>query len=573
MGLDPPYAWGIRSSYGKRRIQEDSADNADHPQASAWSPSRPVNPFAGLITKRSAQTPHITRPRFVFERPTMSLINLNALGMTRSDPLFADLNLTISKGDRIGLVAANGRGKSTLLSCLADAEEPTTGEITRARGLRVGYVSQDIPNVDAGTTLYDLVLAALPQEQADFESWRVDVVLGDLQVPYDFQHQPLNKLSGGWQRTALLAAAWITEPALLLLDEPTNHLDLHRIGLLQDWLGRLPRDTPVVVTSHDRAFLDATTNRTLFLRAERSRIFQLSFTPARAALAGADEADERRFANDLNKAQHLQKQAAKLKNIGINSGSDLLVKKTKQLNERAAKIEAAAKPAHTERGAGDIKLANSGTHAKALIALKDVTVSTPDGRALYQTGRKWVGQGDRIVLLGTNGTGKTQLVNLIHHAVVGEVAGIKTAPSVAMGYADQHLGQLDDADTPMQAVAGQFDVGDQRARGLLAGAGVNIQMQDTRIAALSGGQKARLAMLILRLQQPNFYLLDEPTNHLDIEGQEMLEDELINHGAACVLVSHDRSFLRNVGNRFWQISGKRLIEIDDPEAFLAQELS
>jgi ATPase subunit of ABC transporter with duplicated ATPase domains len=124
----------------------------------------------------------------------------------------------------------------------------------------------------------------------------------------------------------------------------------------------------------------------------------------------------------------------------------------------------------------------------------------------------------------------------------------------------------------MTAVAGRFDIGDQRARGLLAGAGVNIQMQDTKIAALSGGQKSRLAMLVLRLQHPNFYLLDEPTNHLDIEGQEALEEELTGHGASCLLVSHDRSFLRNVGNRFWQIERKRLIEVDDPEAFLAAEM-
>ncbi|MEL6684369.1 MAG: ABC-F family ATP-binding cassette domain-containing protein [Pseudomonadota bacterium] len=502
----------------------------------------------------------------------MTILNINALGVTLGDPLFTDLNLTISKGDRIGLVAANGRGKSTLMGCMAGSFEHTTGEITRARGLRVGYVEQYVPDSARDGTLYDLVLAALPPDQADYESWRVDVVLDNLKVPYELQHQPLRALSGGWQRTALLAAAWVTEPDLLLLDEPTNHLDLHRIALLQDWLGTLPRDTPVVITSHDRAFLDATTNRTLFLRAEHSRIFQLPFSKARAALAEADAADERRFANDLNKAQQLRKQAAKLKNIGINSGSDLLVNKTKQLSERAAKIEAAAKPAHQERGAGDIKLTNSGTHAKALVALDDVAVKTPDDRLLYTTGKIWINQGDRVVLLGTNGTGKTRLVKLIHQAMKGQVPGIKHAASLAMGYSDQHLSQLDDTDTPMTAVAGQFDVGDQRARGLLAAAGVNIQMQDTKIGALSGGQKARLAMLILRLQQPNFYLLDEPTNHLDIEGQEALEEELIHHGAACLLVSHDRSFLRNVGNRFWQIARKRLIEVDDPEAFLAQEM-
>ena len=500
----------------------------------------------------------------------MSLLNIQNLSVVLSDPLFTDLTFTLSKGDRLGLVAANGRGKTTLLSCIAGTAEHTSGDITRARGLRLGQVAQYVPQEAMDLTIYDLVLSALPPDQIDYESWRVDVALDDLSVPYDIQHQPLRSLSGGWQRTALLAAAWITQPDVLLLDEPTNHLDLHRIGLLEDWLSNLPRDVGVILTSHDRAFLDAVTNRTLFLRAERSRDFAVPFSHARLALDEADAADERRFANDLNKATQLRKQAAKLKNIGINSGSDLLITKTKQLNERAAKIEAAAKPAHQERGAGDIKLGNAGTHAKAMVTFDDISVQTPDGRDLYSTGQKWISPGDRVVLLGANGTGKTQLVRLVHQAFVGE-STVRAAPSVSLGYSDQHLSQLDEADTPMQTIAGQFDVGDQRARGLLAGAGVSILMQDTPLGKLSGGQRARLAMLALRLQHPNFYILDEPTNHLDIDGQEMLEDELTRHDAACLLVSHDRSFVRNVGNRFWEIQRKRLVEVDDPEAFFAAQ--
>ncbi|GLP87501.1 ABC-F family ATP-binding cassette domain-containing protein [Tritonibacter mobilis] len=502
----------------------------------------------------------------------MTVMNINALSVILGAPLFEDLNLTISKGDRIGLVAANGCGKTTLLECLSGAFEPTNGNIVRARGLRVGYVAQYVPEHAYAQTLYDWVLNALPAEQAEFESWRVDVVLGDLSVPYELQHLPLRELSGGWQRTALLAAEWIKEPDVLLLDEPTNHLDLYRIGMLQDWLSRLPRDVAVVITSHDRAFLDATTNRTVFLRAESARVFSLPFTAARAALDDADAADQRRFANDLNKAQQLRRQAMKLKNIGINSGSDLLVTKTKQLNERAAKIEAAAKPAHQDRSAGDIKLANSGTNAKALVTLEDVPVETPDGRLLYKTGQKWILPGDRIVLLGANGAGKTQLVKMIQRALAENEGPVKCAPSVVHAYSDQHLSQFLNHHTPMSAVTGEFDIGDQRARSVLAGAGVQMQMQDTKIDALSGGQKARLAMLILRLKNPNFYLLDEPTNHLDIEGQEALESELIAHNVSCLLVSHDRSFLRSVGNRFWWINRKKLEEVESPELFLKGEI-
>lgn len=503
----------------------------------------------------------------------MSLLSLQNLGVTRAAPLFSGLTLSLAKGDRLGLVAPNGIGKSTLLSCIAGEMEPTTGTITTARGARIALVAQYVPEDRLDETLRDFVLAALSPDQQDYEGWRVDVVLDDLKIPFDLHQTPLRMLSGGWQRTAMLAAAWVTEPDLLIMDEPTNHLDLSRIGLLQDWLSGLPRETPVILTSHDRAFLDETTNRTLFLRAEVSRDFALPYTRARAALDEADAADARRFTNEMRQAQQLRKQAAKLKNIGINSGSDLLVKKTKQLSERAAAMEAAAKPAYREQTAGDIRLGNSGTHAKALAAFDDITVTTPDGRELYRTGQKWIGPGERVVVLGHNGVGKTQLIRLVAAALSGAENGVTMAPTVVAGYSDQGLSQLDLSQTPLQAITHRFDVGDQRARGLLAGAGMTIAMQDARTSRLSGGQRARLAMLILRLTQPNFYLLDEPTNHLDIDGQEALEDELVIHGAACLLVSHDRSFIRAVGNRFWQVEGRRLVEVDSPEPFFAAALA
>src|SRR5439155_24158014 len=148
-------------------------------------------------------------------------------------------------------------------------------------------------------------------------------------------------------------------------------------------------------------------------------------------------------------------------------------------------------------------------------------------------------------------------------------AGIKLPQPLALGYCDQALACLSDADTPMHTIVRRFDVGDQRARALLAGSGLSIEMQSRPIGRLSGGQKARLGMLLLRLAQPNFYLLDEPTNNLDIEGQEALEDELLEHQASCLLVSHDRNFVRTVGGRFWLIEKRKLVELEGPEGFFA----
>ncbi|MFM2365741.1 MAG: hypothetical protein RIR95_348 [Pseudomonadota bacterium] len=502
----------------------------------------------------------------------MNLLAVKSLALTLGQPLFTDLSFTVVAGDRIGLIAANGRGKSSLLQCLAGQLEPSSGEITRARGTTIGLVEQQVTPALLDLTFRAACLAALTLDEAENESWRADIVMDDLFVPQSYRETPLRELSGGWQRSALLARVAITQPDVYLLDEPTNHLDLAHIGQLQLWLSSLPRDTAVIITSHDRAFLDDTTTRSLFLRADRSHFFALPYSRARAALDLADEADERRFENDRNKAEQLRRQAAKLKNIGVNSGSDLLVTKTKQLKERADKLEAAARPAHREHSAGAIKLTNSGTHARALVSFKDAKIATPDARPLFSTGDKWIERGDRVVLLGRNGAGKTQLVRAVLAAIRGVTGAIKSVPSLALGYSDQMLSQLPDHATPFELVS-KFTQADQTARSQLAGAGVKPDWQTRPLAKLSGGQRARLAMLLLRMENPNFYLLDEPTNHLDIEGQETLESELLTQGATCLLVSHDRSFVRNVGNRFWQIDGKKLIEVDDPEAFFNSELN
>jgi ATPase subunit of ABC transporter with duplicated ATPase domains len=496
----------------------------------------------------------------------MSLLAVKDLSLTLGQPLFTGLAFTLQPGDRVGLVAANGRGKSSLLRLIAGTIEPTSGDITRARGLRIGHVEQDVPGRLLPLAFRAAVLDALPPEEAEWEGWRVDVTLDALSVPEALRDQTLGGLSGGWQRTALLARAAVTEPDLYLLDEPTNHLDLGRIGRLTDWLATLPRGVAVIAASHDRAFLDEATGRTLFLRTEKSRFFPVAYSRALAALAVADGADARAYESRMKEAEQLRKQAAKLQNIGINSGSDLLTVKTKQLKDRAERIEDAARPAHRERSAGAIRLANSGTHARALIALDDAAIRAPDGRELFRTGQKWIESGDRVVLLGANGAGKTQMIEAVRRACLGAEGPIRAAATVALGHSGQALGQLPEAATPFDLVT-RFGVGDQAAIGLLAGAGIRADRQRAPVGTLSGGQKARLAMLVLRLARPNFYLLDEPTNHLDIEGQEALEAELLAQGATCLLVSHDRQFVRNVGTRFWRIDRRRLIEVDGPEPF------
>ena len=495
----------------------------------------------------------------------MPTISLRGVGVLSPHPLFQNLTMVIGETDRIGLVAANGGGKTTLLKCLAGLTEPTTGDIIRSRGMRVGYVEQDMPPNLLNLPLAEAIRRALPPAERESSEWRVEVVLDEFGAPAELHDRPLSALSGGWQRLALIARAWVHEPDALLLDEPTNHLDLAKIQMLERWISEC--HVPMMIASHDRQFLDACTTHTLFLRPTVSRIYSYPFTRARRLLLEDDVAQETKLAKDTREVTRLRRNANELKNVGINSGSDLLLKKSKQLRERANALEQSLVPQYVERS-GDIRLANRGTHAKLLLALRGVDVHAPDERKLFHIAKLDVFQGDRLVLLGRNGVGKSQFVQLLRHSLAGyDCPGVRTSPSIVTGYVDQLMSHLPDGATPHGFIISTFRPGDLRATSLLASAGFVVDMQRRPIATLSPGQKARLGLLALRLTEPNFYLMDEPTNHVDIAGQERLETEILSHEATCLIVSHDRAFVQAIATRFLLIEGGKIVEIDGPEEF------
>ena len=492
----------------------------------------------------------------------MSLIHLRNVGIVSPRPLFQNLDLTIHETDRIGLIAGNGMGKSTLLRCLAGQAEPGIGDITNRRGLRIGFVEQDVPANLLDLTMIEAIRRALPAAERETLAWKIGLVLDMLDTPAEMRERPLSELSGGWQRLALIARVWVTDPDVLMLDEPTNHLDLQRLAVLEDWINHATEGVAMVIASHDRQFLDSCTNRTLFLRPDESRAYAHPFSVARGLLRDDDTARETKLARDAKEADRLRRNAGQLRNVGINSGSDLLLKKAKYLTNRAEAIEQSLRPLVKTR-TGDIRLSNRGTHAKVLIALDDVPIETPDGRTLFRTGTLKIFQRDRIVVMGANGAGKSMFVHLLRRAIEGEAPpGVSVSPSVVIAYVDQQMSQLPSAETLVGFITGQFRLGDQRSVSLLAGAGFDFDAQRRPIARLSPGQKARLGLLALRLTEPNFYLMDEPTNHVDIVGQERLESEILAHEATCVLVSHDRFFVRAIGTRFFRIGDGKIQECD-----------
>lgn len=497
-------------------------------------------------------------------------IRLEKLGFSYTTPMFSGVTMTIAETHRVGLVGNNGAGKSTLLRCISGELEPTEGTITKPRGMRFGLIEQDVPVHLHAKTMYDVIAEAIPVEERDYNTWKVDVALDTFKAPEVIHQKPVKELSGGWQRLALIARTWMNDPDALLLDEPTNHLDLEKIILLEQWLNEQVRDIPVICISHDRSFLDNCTNTTLFVRPVRSTSYPHSFSKAKEQLEQDDRAAAAQREKELREVERLEKSAHELKQTGANFHSDSATKKASQMAKRADDLRNQVIENKVDMRR-DIKLPNSGVHAKHLIELKDIKIAAPDGRELISIHRLNIANGERIVLLGLNGTGKSTLVGKIHKAFSNiERArgdGITITPTAKLGYVDQLLSSLPVNMTMSDYISGEFQMSRQAVIAKLIETGFPFDRQDQKIGKLSGGERSRLYLLMLRLLEPNFYIMDEPTNHLDIDGQEQLESEILKNGAACILVSHDRAFVANLGTKFLVIHNGKLVEIPDPDVF------
>jgi ATPase subunit of ABC transporter with duplicated ATPase domains len=504
------------------------------------------------------------------ETKKMPQITLQNVGVTFGNVLFSNLSFSLSEGSRIGVAGNNGAGKSTLLRCVAGLMEPSEGSIRRSKGIRLGYVEQAVPEALRGMTLRQAILDAIEVDERELVSWRVDLVLETFGAPSSMRDRALFQLSGGWQRLALIARAWVCDPDVVVIDEPTNHLDLAKILVLESWLTQDLGDTALLMVSHDRRFLDTCTNHTLFLRSGVSQMYSYPFSRARDLLIESDRALEGKKERELKEVQRLRKSAHKLRQIGVNNYSTAALRKSGQIARRAETIEESLTATHVEKRR-DIHLASRDTHAKRIIGIERVTVCRPDGVPLFVIGKLEIWQGDRVVVLGRNGTGKTRFVLRLRAAFADREAaridGIMVAPSAVMAYIDQEMSQLPNEETVGRYIGATYETGAQRATSLLVSAGFSIAQQARRIAELSPGEKARLALLAVRLSEPSFYLMDEPTNHLDITGQEQLEAEILAHAATAIFVSHDRALVENIGTRFLVVEGENIFELEDPHIF------
>jgi ATP-binding cassette subfamily F protein uup len=482
--------------------------------------------------------------------PQANLVNLErAVKAFGQRPLLDEVSAGVAAGDRIGIVGRNGAGKSTLLAVLAGTEALDSGRATRTRGLRTGVLAQ---RSELNGTVASIVVGDLP-EHAWAASPRTRSVLAALLPGMDLG-APADRLSGGESRRVALASVLIGEHDLLLLDEPTNHLDVEAI----DWLAQhlAGRPEALVAVTHDRWFLDAVCNRTWELADGQVHAYDGGYSAyvlARAERARVAEATDRRRRNLLRKEL-----------AWLRRGPPARTSKPR------FRVDAANALIENEPPARDgVELARMATArlGKTVIEAEDVSVAVGP-RTLLDDVTWRLGPGERVGLIGPNGSGKSTLLNLL--AAGGEVVGgeepgrpvadepgvsvtgeIIRGKTVRLGYLHQGDAGLDPALTPREAVTevrGTLDSaqGAAAASQLLDRLGLRGDTQWTPARDLSGGERRRLQLLRILVDEPNVLFLDEPTNDLDVDTLTELEDLLDGWPGSLVLVSHDRYFLERV---------------------------
>ncbi|MBA4792149.1 MAG: ABC-F family ATP-binding cassette domain-containing protein [Phenylobacterium sp.] len=344
---------------------------------------------------------------------------------------------------RTALVGENGAGKSTLLKCLTGELELNEGKVVRSRGLKLGYVPQEAPEALLPLTAREVLARALPEDGS--EDWRIDVLLDEFEIPFELAERRFEALSGGWRRLFMIASAVrLAEPDLLILDEPTNHLDLSNINRLERWLAA-ERRLPMLIVSHDRAFLERTTTRTIFLRSDGAHAFAVPFVQARAELMARDAAEAARRKLEAREIARLEQVAQRYRQWGVLN--DKFHKRAKATEKRIARIEAERTEAYAGRERR-LELAEGEMDAKVALRLAGLDVCAPDGRPLYRIDRLNVAVGDRIALLGPNGAGKSMLLSALAAAYDPDqshydgTAAVRFNPSIRLAVFDQGMRDL-----------------------------------------------------------------------------------------------------------------------------------
>ncbi len=482
--------------------------------------------------------------------------------------LFDEASATIPTGHKVGFVGRNGTGKTTLFHMINGVFAMDGGVAEVPRGARIGGVAQEAPAsndslletvlaadteraallIEAESALNPMRIAEIHARLSDIDAYsaeaRAAAILHGLGFSKAAQARPCADYSGGWRMRVALAAVLFSEPDVLLLDEPTNYLDLEGTLWLEGYLAKYPHT--VLVISHDRQLLNRSVNAILHLQDKKLTLYQGNYDTfdgvRRAKLAEQAAAAKKQTAERAHMQAFVDRFRAK-------------ASKAKQAQSRLKMLERMEPiAAAVENNVANFNFPSPEQFSPPIVKLDSVDVSY-GGPLILRGLNLRIDQDDRIALLGANGQGKSTLSKLLASRLEPESGNVVASSKLRIGYFAQH--QVDELyldETPLQHLARerpQWAPTQLRAR--LAQGGIGPEQAETVVGSLSGGQKARLSMLLATLDAPHLVILDEPTNHLDIESREALVRALMDYDGAVILVSHDPHLVGMVADRLWLV--------------------
>ena len=480
--------------------------------------------------------------------------------------LIEDASVSIPTGHKVGLVGRNGTGKTTLFRVIRGELPLDTGSFSLPSRARIGGVAQEVPgnevsllntvlaaDVERATLLADTStdparIAEVQTRLADIDAWsaeaRASTILRGLGFTADEMHEPCSAFSGGWRMRVALAAVLFSEPDLLLLDEPTNYLDLEGALWLESYLAKYAHT--VLIVSHDRGLLNRAVGAILHLEDKKLTLYQGNydtFAETRAARIAVAASENRKI--EARKA-HLQ------------SFVDRFRAKASKAVQAQSRIKAIAKlkPITTPQEAALKRFTFPSPEelSPPIIRVEGGAVGY-DGKAILSNLDLRIDQDDRIALLGRNGEGKSTLSKLLSGRLELMKGQMVTSSKLRVGFFAQH--QVDELcidETPIDHIRRLRPTETPaRLRARLGGFGIGAEQAETLVGKLSGGQKARLSLMLATIDAPHLLILDEPTNHLDIESREALVEALTAYTGAVILVSHDMHLLSLVADRLWLV--------------------
>ena len=507
-----------------------------------------------------------------------------------TDEILKNVSFHIEENEKAAVVGINGAGKSTLLKIIMKQENPDEGEVTLAKDKTIGYLAQ-YQDVSGHHTIYEEVLdskrdmiemeerlrnmevqmntlsgEALEQlldtyhklshefEQVNGYAYRSEVTgilkgLGFTEEEFD---KKMSELSGGQKTRVSLGKLLVTKPDMLLLDEPTNHLDIESIRWLETFL--MNYRGAVLIVSHDRYFLDRVVSKVVEIFQHKGYVYQGNYSDYAKKKAAIRAAMIKQYYNQQREIRHQEEVIAKLKSFNREKS----IKRAESREKLLDKIERIEKPTEDNT---DIRivLEPNVVSGNDVLKVEGLTKAFPPLQ-LFSGIHFEVKRGERVALIGNNGTGKTTILKIINELISPDAGTVTLGSNVHIGYYDQEHQQLHMEKTIFDEIADDYpNLNNTKVRNVLAAFLFTDDDVYKRIEDLSGGERGRVALAKLMLSDANFLILDEPTNHLDITSKEILEEALKSYTGTVFFVSHDRYFINQTATRILELTGETVV--------------